>query len=62
MHMITNTNLLTVVLEFLVVECDEWNACYLCTSIRFEEFTSNVVTDGNETQRYETVWVTPVLI
>lgn len=51
--------------NFLFVECDEWNACYLCATISFKEFTSNVVTDGDKTQRYDTcytVWVTPVSI
>lgn len=46
--------------QFLFPECDEWNACYLCTTISFKEFTSNVVADGNKTQRYETLPVTPV--
>ena len=44
--------------QFLFAECDEWNACYLCTTISFKEFTSNVAADGNKTQRYETVPVT----
>ena len=44
--------------QFLFAECDEWNACYLCTTISFKEFTSDLVADGNKTQRYETVPVT----
>lgn len=41
--------------NFLFVERDEWNACYLCATLGFKEFTSNVVTDGDKTQRYYTV-------
>lgn len=37
---------------FNFTECDEWNACYLCAAVSFEERTSHVAADGNKTQRY----------
>ena len=32
-------------------ECNEWHACYLCTTVSFEEFPRHVASDGNKTQR-----------